>query len=191
MKKRILSFGVAATHESITSLGNFNDAMSISDFDAFVFDPLALQQQGPIPNEAFTRRQHEIHDLISRKGGVVLCLLRPRAYIGFNQGGGDDAYGLFGIAAPNPLVQIRGPLRAGSGSHVEPLLGARGASAGYLRVLAGAMRFAAYLDTESANLEAVGGTVLAIDSVGHPISVEFAVAGGAHLCSSGCRRGYG
>ena len=176
MKKRILSFGVAATHESIASVGNFSDAMSLSDFDAFVLDPLALQ--GAISNETYSRRQNEIHDLIALKGGVVLCLLRPKAYIGFSQGGGDDAYGVFGLVAPNPLVQIRGSLRAGSGSHVELLPNARGASGGYLRVLAGAMRVAAYLDTASANLEAIGGTVFAIDSVGHPIAVEFAVAGG-------------
>jgi hypothetical protein len=152
MKKRILSFGVAATHESIASVGNFSDAMSLSDFDAFVLDPLALQ--GAISNETYSRRQNQIHDLIALKGGVVLCLLRPKAYIGFSQGGGDDAYGVFGLVAPNPLVQIRGSLRAGSGSHVELLPNARGASGGYLRVLAGAMRFAAYLDTASANLEA-------------------------------------
>jgi len=177
MKKRVLSFGVAATHESISSVGSFNDAVSISDFDAFVFDPLALQQHGGISNEIYNRRQTEIQDLIAIKGGVVLFLLRPNGNISIT-GGSVDIYSVLGLVAPNQLVQIRGSLHAGFGSHIELIPGARGASAGYLRVLAGAMRFAAYLGTPSANLEAVGGTVFAIDSVGHPIAVEFAVAGG-------------
>jgi hypothetical protein len=151
--------------------------VSISDFDAFVLDPMALQQSG-ISFETHTRRQIEIHDLVKIKGGVVICLMRPKANIGFITGGGTDNYDVLNVVAPNPLVHFRGSLRAGLGSHVELLPSAWGASAGYLRVLAGAMRFAAYLDTASANLEAIGGTVFAIDSVGHPIAVEFAVAGG-------------
>lgn len=90
MKKHTLSFGVAATHESISSLGSFNDAISISDFDAFVFDPLAFQQHGGIPQETHARRQIESHDLVTIKGGIILCLVRPRARIGFTTGGGAD-----------------------------------------------------------------------------------------------------
>lgn len=178
MKKRILNFGVAATHESISPLGSLNDAVSVSDFDAFVFDPLAFQQHGALPHETHVRRQIEIRDLLTIKGGIILCLVRPKANIGFTTGGGADTYDVFSMVAPNQLVQIRGSLRAGSGSHVELLPNAKGPSAGYLRVLTGAMRFAGYLETASANLEAVGGTVFAIDSVGHPIAVEFAVGGG-------------
>lgn len=177
MKKRILNFGVAATHESLVSLGSFNDLLSISDFDAFVLDPMALQSGG-IPLETHTRRQIEIHDLVKIKGGVVICLLRPKANIGFSTGGGTDTYDAFAMVAPTPLVHIRGSLRAGLGSQIELLPTARGASAGYLRILAGSMRFSAYLDTTSANIEGNQGTVFAIDSVGHPIAFEFAIAGG-------------
>jgi hypothetical protein len=46
VKKRILNFGFPATHTSITVLGSFADAVSISDFDAFVFEPSALHPGG-------------------------------------------------------------------------------------------------------------------------------------------------
>jgi hypothetical protein len=178
MKKRILSFGIPATHESITALASLNDAVSISDYDAFVFDPQALHTSGQTSNDNYIRRQREIHDLIAIKGGIAICLLRQNTNIGFPQGGGADTYGVFDMVASNILVYIRGSLRAGWGSQLEIIDSANGASAGYLRVLTGAMRFAAYFETPSGNLEAVGGTILASDSVGHPIAVEFSISGG-------------
>jgi len=179
MKRRILNLGVAATHELITGLGNLNDPVSLSDFDAFIFDPYTLQQSGVSPDN-YIRRQNEIRDLVAGKGGVVVCLMRQNVPIGFTapSGRGADTYGIFDLVAPNLLVQIRGSLHAGLGSQVEVVPGARGASAGYLRVLQGALRFAAYFDTPQANLVNTGGTVLAIDSVSHPIAVEFAIEAG-------------
>jgi hypothetical protein len=180
VKKRILNLGLPATHDLITNLGGgLNDALSISDFDAFVFDPPILQQSG-VSYDAYVRRQHEIRDLLAGKGGVVVCLLRPIAPFGFAHSarGAADAYDLFDLVAPDALVQIRSALRAGRGSRVDVVPSAKGASAGYFRVLLGTLRFAAYLDTAPANLEGVGGTVFAVDSVPHPIGVEFAVGAG-------------
>jgi hypothetical protein len=179
VKKRILNFGVPATHELITGLGSFNDPVSISDFDAFIFDPLALKQ-GAVSHENYARRQAEIRDLIVEKGGIAISLLRQNHSVGVPYSGaqGGDTYGVFDPAGPNALAKVRGALRAGSGSRVEVLSSAKGASAGYFQVLAGALSFAAHLETGTANLEAVGGTVLAVNSVGYPIAVEFAVSGG-------------
>ena len=89
-----------------------------------------------------------------------------------------DTYGILDQAGGNILAHIRGGLRPGQGSHVEVIPSAKGASAGYFRVLKGALLFGAYLDTEPGTLNAVGGTVFAVDSVSHPIGVEFAVEAG-------------
>jgi hypothetical protein len=179
VKKRILNFGVPASHELITGLGGFNDPVSISDFDAFVFDPITLRQIG-VSSENYARRQAEIRDLVDEKGGVAICLMRQNdpVDVAVAGGRGGDTYGVFDLVAPNVLMQVRTALRAGGGSRVTVLPGAKGASAGYFQVLTGALSFAAHLETASANLEQVGGTVFAIDSVGYPIAVEFAVSGG-------------
>lgn len=179
MKKRILNFGVSATHTSITNLANFNDPVSFSDYDAFVFDPSTIIQ-GMTGPDNYVRRQNEIRDLVSSKGGIVICFMRQNVAMGFGlpSGGGADSYGILHLAAPNPILQIRSALRAGSGSQVEVIHSARGASAGYFRVLQRALHFTAYLDTLPTNLANVAGTVFAIDSVSHPIAVEFAVGPG-------------
>jgi hypothetical protein len=178
MKKRILSFGVPTTLDVVTALGNMDVVLSVSDYDAFVFDPSALSQ-GAVTPENYVRRQNEIRDLICGKGGIGICLMRPNSSLGFGiASGAADAYGLFGLAVPSALAQIRPTLRAGWGTHVEVLPGARGASAGYFRELRGALCFAAYLDTAAPNLAGVGGTVFAVDSVTHPIAVEFVAGAG-------------
>jgi hypothetical protein len=175
MKKRILNLGIAATHALITPLNNINDAISISDFDAFAFDPAAVQPGGVIPDN-YGRRQREIHDLVTGKGGLVICLMRQIAALNFTFGNRQaDTYGILDNAAPNPVNQIRPFLRAGSGSHVEVLPGVNGALAQYFRVLQRALSFVAYLETVPATLENVGGKVFALDSVPHPIGVEFKV----------------
>jgi hypothetical protein len=181
VKKKILNFGAPATHTLITNLANFNDPISFIDYAAFVFDPSAMSQVTHPEN--YLRRQNEVRDLVSVKGGIVLCFMRQNVAIGFGlpTGRGADSYGVLDLAAPNPIGQIRSTLRGGSGSHVELIPGARGASAGYFRVLQRAVRFAAYLEAQPANLASVGGTVLALDSVSHPIAVEF-VVGPGRIC---------
>jgi hypothetical protein len=178
VKKQILNFGFPATHASITALGNFGEPVSVSDFDTFVFEPLALHSGG-LNSEDYTRRQNEVRDLVAGKGGVIVCPIRPNVSLGFAVGArAADSYGILDLIIDAALGQIRSTLRRGAGSHVEVLPTARGASAGYFRVLTGALSFAAYLDTAHANLVAVGGTVFAVDSVSHPIGVEFAVGAG-------------
>lgn len=175
MRTRILSLGISATHDLITHLANLSDLTAISDFHAFAFDPLQMQGANP---ENFARKQGEIRDLLVEKAGIVICLLRQAHDLGFAVAGRRaDAYSLLDQAASNVSTLIRSA-RAGSGSRVEVIATARGASAGYLRVLTTALRFAAYLPTNPANLANIGGTVLAVDSVGHPIGIEFALGAG-------------
>ena len=181
MKKRVLVFGVPASHESISVLPNFSDALSISDYDAFVFDPLALQNLPVVlTSEDYNRRLNELRDLMALKGGIILCLLRPKANINVTNVPGLNNYDVLNAAAPSVLPRVTAPLRAGTGSSVE-LTNARGPSAGYFQVLKGVLRFTAYIDTATANLEGVGGTVFATDSIGHPVAVEF-ISGAGRIC---------
>jgi hypothetical protein len=82
MKKRILSFGVPATQDVFTQLGSLDVVFSISDYDAFVFDPSALTQ-GTVSTDNYVRRQNEIRDLVVGKGGIAICLMRPNSPVGF------------------------------------------------------------------------------------------------------------
>jgi hypothetical protein len=56
MKLRILSYGFSASHSAITHLPNFGDAITISDYDAFVFDPLGFQGISSIDGRGQTGR---------------------------------------------------------------------------------------------------------------------------------------
>lgn len=180
MKKRILTLGISATHDQITVLPNINDPACVSDFDALAFDPIAIAQNG-LPPDNFGRRQNEIRDLVNRKGGVAICFLRQINNLNYfyqptNRHA--DTYGILDTAALNVLIRIRETLRVGTATQIREVPNSKGSIAGYLRVLQGALRFAAYLDVEPDNLASLGGAVLSVDSVGHPIAVEFAIGPG-------------
>jgi hypothetical protein len=86
MKLSIISYGVPLTHGSITQL-NFEDSLSIIDFDGFIFDPIVMSNNA-VSRDTFFRRQNEINQLIERKKGIVICILRPTimaAVAGFGQ----------------------------------------------------------------------------------------------------------
>ncbi len=157
---------------------SLDDPLSISDFDAFVFDPSFLSNRLAMSN--YARRQNEVSDLVIKKGGVIICLLRQPTAIGYadSRGRGADTFGILDQAAPNVLAFIRDVVRPGRGSHVEVLRNAMGGSSAYYRILDGVLRFAAYLDTEGPNLEAIDGTIFAQDSVSHPVGVEFNIGSG-------------
>ena len=78
MKPRILNYRLSAAHERITPLASINDPISISDFDAFVMDPDGLSGES-IAGANVSRRRTEIADVVNRKGGIVVCVLRPNA----------------------------------------------------------------------------------------------------------------
>jgi hypothetical protein len=178
VKTRILNLGISATHKKIEALGSIADALSISDFDAFVFDPNLVQHEGA-SFDVLIRRQREISDLLHRKGGVVICLLRQPLHCGVIISSAQaDTLTILDLAANDAMNHIRPSLRVGSGSQVELVRNAIGASTRYFRVLSGALRFAAYIDRIPDLLKTGRGTVFAANSVGHPIGVEFAVGAG-------------
>lgn len=116
------------------------------------------------------------------KGGVVACLLRQNVQLGYGVGGyAADSYGVLEQAAPDVVKIIRSTLREGWGSRVDVVPNAKVASTGYLRTLKGVLHFAAFLDTAHATLAATHGTVFAVDSVSHPIGIEF-VVGAGRIC---------
>jgi hypothetical protein len=180
MKKHVLNFGVSANHDLITVISNFAVPASISDYDAFITDP-ALLQPG-IPTELCVRRQQEIHDLVMLKGGLAICILRKPLLLGYGLGGRQaDSFSIFDSLPLTAIETVRVGLRAGSGSQIEVVKSAMGPLAHYLRILKGALNFVAYLTTPNQDLESQGGTIFAVDSVSHPVAVEFALGAG-RLC---------
>src|SRR5262245_45786210 len=113
MKARILSYGISATHDSITLLSTLESPISLSDFDAFVIDPevLTRSQQS---FETLQRRQKEITDLLTRKGGIVIWMVRPPTLVQFSPQGSRD-YALLQHLSQH-VAQIFNCLSAGTGS---------------------------------------------------------------------------
>ena len=170
MKLRILNFGINATHDLISNLHGFSVEQSISDFDAFIYDPGRL---GPasLDQTNIGRRQGEVRDLIRKKGGIVVCVLKAD----------DPAVGrylLLESAEQNVTNLIRGTARLGAGSQMRILPSTRGCLTGYLQVLGGTLKFEACLEATEERISQFGGTVFAVDSVGHPVAVEFAIGEG-------------
>jgi hypothetical protein len=73
---------------------------------------------------------------------------------------------------------IGASVRAGEGFLVEPLNSAHGPTAGYFQVLKGNLHYAAYLQTDEAQIVSKSGRVFAVNSVDYPVSAEFKVGEG-------------
>ncbi|HTD24936.1 MAG TPA: hypothetical protein VK738_19955 [Terriglobales bacterium] len=177
MKPRILSYRVSATHETITALGSINDPVSISDFDAFVIDPDGFYTDIPqaLP---FFRRQSELSDLLHKKGGVVVCILQPNNVVPISGMGNAPKYGFLNRAA-NPILSfLDGMTRAGAGSTIRLMPSGRGATSAYLQILKENLRFTAFLETTESEIARHSGTIFAVNSVGHPIALEFPIEEG-------------
>jgi hypothetical protein len=174
MKLRVLNYRVAASHSSMSTLNYLNEPVSITDFDAFVCDLEGLSSDNPSP-QSFARRQSELKDLLQRKGGIVVCYLRPD---GTAASGVGTRYGLLQHAAPGPVSLVANTVRYGEGSRIKIVSNSPGASAGYLQVLRSTMRFVAHLETSQQQISQNAGIVFATDSAGYPVAVEFVVAEG-------------
>ena len=202
MRPKILNFGIAAGHDTIHGLGGLLDPTSISDFDAFVFDPhtfaTSIEQlcrrtgpatfhaeakgQGHDIRKAIMRKRNEINSLLGRKGGVVICLLRPNdlkfTASGESQSLEFNKYAFVEdlLTSPNktlPLTKIVG----GSGTIIHTSQNAEGAALQYLRILKGHLQFQAHFALSASYLNQLG-KVLAVDSVGNPVAAEFRVGTG-------------
>jgi hypothetical protein len=180
MKPRILNFGVSGIHDRITVLSHIENAVSISDFDSFVFDPASLGGQ-QFRRETYERRRNELRELINQKNGVIVCILRPDLKMVVSELGGTTPYSLFDYAAPRSVGLVRTKIRAGEGSQWKLVPNVKSASNGYFRVLQGKLLFEAFLEMPDAEVGAAGGIVIALNSVGYPVAVEFLVGAG-RLC---------
>jgi hypothetical protein len=190
MRFRILNFGIPATNDRIITLDNPFSPTSISDFDAFVFDPdstIAFLQAGHQKgrnnsivlnadqrHDALVTKQLQIRDLLLIKGGVVFCLLRPHS-------------------DPRVVFQLRSGQTLNFGNYfflenvcqaidnVAPGLGteyvleqtAPAAGRKYFSTLSGSLHFHAHFSSDQAKMRAV-----ARDSVGHMIAAQFPVGQG-------------
>jgi len=166
LKPRILNFGVTVAHESISTLGSLSDAIAISDYHAFVYNPSHLYV-GTNTND-LQRRTQEIVDLIKKKGGIVVSILRPET-------AGDP---FVDSVLGNVGTLLRGSVRAGAGSQMRVLRSAKGVSGPYFQILNGKLLFTAHLDLSENRITASEGSIFAVDSVGYPIAVEFLVGEG-------------
>ena len=168
MKLRILNYRAEARHERIQILSNIRDSVSISDYHAFLFDQEGQQSDSNYSNLDVQRHQEEVRDLIQKKGGIVVSLLRPAS----------SQEWFLQLAAPEIARFIRTWIRQGAGSQREILWSAKGESAGYFQVLRDNLQFTAHLEAPEHQIAELGGIIFARNSVGYPIAVEFVVGEG-------------
>jgi hypothetical protein len=177
VKPRILNFGITATHDTIVPLTNIEAALSISDFHAFGIDPNKLA--GAPTQETFLRRTRELQDLILRKGGMIVCLLRPDNLRSAVAGVGPfNRYSLLERAGSQAYRLVNAYLESGTGSSVICINSAKGPTAAYFRVLRENLQFEAFLNSTEAQVAQYSGIVFAVNSVGYPIAVEFRIGEG-------------
>jgi hypothetical protein len=158
---------VGATHDLISTLNFVTESVSISDFHAFIYSPGEHFQPG-VSSIDVNRRQTEIRDLLLKKGGIIIVLMEPTA----------AADVLLDLAAPKVAQLIKTLVRNGAGSQLRTISSARGVSGGYLQVLKGTLHFTAHLEASESQITSTAGTIFAVNSVGHPIAVEFLVGEG-------------
>ncbi len=180
MARGILCFGLGAEHRRITNLRSFGDPISFTNYDAFAFDPNALRGPGPIDSATFFRRQSEIRDLIQRKGGLVLWVLRPGARVQTSTSGILDALDLLDLADVRSEF-LKPSLRLGTSTNWDCVKGAGGVASSFVRALAQHLRPQAFLEEEEGPLRVREVTVVATNSAGWAVSFEF-VSGQGRIC---------
>jgi hypothetical protein len=180
MGRRILSFGAGATHARITKLTNFENEICLSDYDALVFDSSALRN-ATINAGTFFRKQAELGDLVQRKGGLLVCFLRPPFQLQVLGSGYSDVLNIFDAANARASGMVKETLRTGVTTLWGAIKGAKGVTAGYLLALKGRLRSEAFLNTDEARLQSYAGKLLAANSAGWPVAVEFE-SGPGRLC---------
>jgi hypothetical protein len=179
MKRRVASFGVGATHDLITHFPEFEDRRSLTDFDAFLIDPYELR--APIMRRDFERRQIEIRDLINRKSGIVVCVMRPERHVAVADLGNVSCHDVLDRSAPSSVNFIKTRMRAGEGTQWKLNPSGRGVLDAYFGVLREKLHFGTYLEVSDSEVQAATGKVCAVNSVGYPLCIEFAVGPG-RLC---------
>jgi hypothetical protein len=176
MKERILTHRLEVTHNSISSLPAINAGMAITDYDAFVFDPAMLHFES-MDRESLVRRQTEIVEIIRKKGGIIVCFLRQNTNINVPSMIA-DRYSLLKAVDSSLIEFVSSRVQLGEGKLIK-MTSARGASSSYFQILKGSLCFEAYLRCSEQEVIARSGKILAFNSVGYPIAVEFSIGEGA------------
>ena len=177
MKLSILNWGVGATHEVIEASQSFTGNRSISDYDAFLLDPITQVNRGLV-QQVFSGRQREILELVARKGGIVVCLLRAQAGVVVQPLGDVGCYALLERAASAASLLVRDRVRGGESTRWNLRRGASGVALEYFRVLQKEVRVEGFLEASVEEVEKAGGKVLAENSASYPVAVEFVVGAG-------------
>jgi len=181
MGRRILSLGLKATHTRISMLPSLEDAVCASDYDAFVFDPQGLNSR-QVTSGGFFRKQAEVADLVLRKGGLLLCLLRPPVTMQVIGGPGHtNVLSLLDTVDNQVPAMLKQNLKMGTSNKWGIVSGARGITLPFVRALMRNLLSEAFLQCDDAVLRALNGTMIAANSVGWPVSLEF-VCGSGRLC---------
>jgi hypothetical protein len=180
MAQRIANCGVITVkHVRVTNL-SFYEPTCFSDFEALIFDP-AVITGARVPREAFLRRQAEVGDLVNRKGGLLVCVLRPPGSTTIVDAGNVDALSVLDTASIRAVGMVREALRSGTTTQWNLVKGASRVAAAYLRALDGGLNAEAFVQADEARLKDYGGTSVAANSVGWPVSVEF-LSGTGRIC---------
>jgi hypothetical protein len=169
---RILNFGCQARHDLITSLASFNDPQSISDYSALLIDPVTMGISPSVPN--IKRRDRELTELVFEKGGIVVSYLRADFSI-------LNSFSAMGIicGSAQPLSRLmQSSIDVGAGTTISLVRSAFGPVSQYMRILEKDLRFEAFLVASVKEISDVHGAVVANNSVGYPVAVEFEVAKG-------------
>lgn len=178
MRQRILNYRVAATHETITVLNSLQDPISISDFDAFVFDPDGVMNQS-LTSESLQRKSQELADLVHRKGGIIVCLMRPNDWqVNLAGFGLVHKYWLLEGLMPTRMRNILNNIKNGAGSNVNYVRSAKGPTSAYIQVLRKNLQFSAYVALNEEQVAGYSGVPFATNSVGHVIATEFRIGEG-------------
>jgi hypothetical protein len=206
MKLRILTLGVLATNDRITSILTFEDPISISDFDAFVCDPDAVGayfrgvgKGGPIDYTAtinhemlrdkLNGKRQQVEELLRTKGGVVICYLRdPDITLAtqVRQNGviHESRFGkYFFLDQIEILSSYRIPfysVKGGVGRETKPAPTATSAARHYFRTLSPNLRFHAYFQSDFKSLGTMA-IPIAYDSVQHCTALQVKVGEGRVL----------
>jgi len=181
MGRRILNFGLEATHARISKLTSIEDPVCASDYEAFIYDPRILQG-AQVGNLAFFRKQAELGDLVLRKGGLALCVLRPPSTLVVSGGPGYmDVLSLLEAVDAHVLGMVKNALKMGITTKWGIIPGANGVTVSFLRAVLPNLRSEAFLQADETGLRAYNGAVDAANSAGWPVSFEF-VCGPGRLC---------
>jgi hypothetical protein len=175
MKLRIANIGVPATHSSIVTV-QLPASTSLSDFDALIFDPVAVSAGLQNNQASCFLREAQVQELLDLKAGVVVAFVRPSQATVGTQSRAFNGY--FLLDASLGGSQFTDSIRPGSGTRYDLAPTASSAGRKYFRSLDGHLQFEGHFSGADISTR---GRVVATNSVGQVISVQFNARNGKVL----------